>query len=80
VRSFSEESKRWLRNYNGSIDATAILLAFDAGQNQALADAANSFDARLPDGTGNGRAYNSYTVARMLRERVVGGTSQDARP
>ena len=26
-------------------------------------------EMRLPDGTGNGRAYNSYTVAAMLRAR-----------
>lgn len=28
---------------------------------------ADDFNARLPDGTGNGRAYNAYTVARMIR-------------
>lgn len=35
-----------------------------------LRDAADGFMARLPDGTSNGRAYNSYTVARMLRDRA----------
>lgn len=36
----------------------------------ALNKAADEFDARLPDGTGNGRAYNSYRVAAILRERA----------
>jgi hypothetical protein len=40
--------------------------AYDAGRVDALREAADGFDARLSDGTGNGRAYNSYTVARML--------------
>lgn len=38
---------------------------------QALEDAADEFSARLPDGTGNGRAYNSYRVAELLRARAV---------
>lgn len=37
---------------------------------KALTDAAETFMARLPDGTSNGRAYNSYTVAEMLRTRA----------
>jgi hypothetical protein len=37
----------------------------------ALEDAADEFSARLPDGTGNGRAYNSYRVAEILRARAV---------
>jgi len=39
----------------------------DAALIEGLAD---EFAARLPDGTGNGRAYNSHTVARMLREKA----------
>ena len=39
-------------------------------QVEALRDAADEYEARLPDGTGNGRAYNSYTVAAMLRARA----------
>ena len=31
TREFSSESRKWLNNYHGSIDATALLLAFDAG-------------------------------------------------
>ena len=38
-------------------------------QAETLRDAADEYEARLPDGTGNGRAYNSYTVAAMLRAR-----------
>jgi DNA-binding GntR family transcriptional regulator len=38
---------------------------------QALDDAAEEFNSRLPDGTGNGRAYNSYRVAELLRARAV---------
>ena len=37
---------------------------------KTLREAADEFMARLPDGTGNGRPYNSYTVARMLRARA----------
>ena len=37
----------------------------------ALEDAAQEFQQRLPDGIGNGRAYNSYTVAQMLRESAA---------
>lgn len=40
-------------------------------QAQALNHAATIFHARLPDGTGNGRAYNSYQVADMLRARAA---------
>lgn len=36
----------------------------------ALREAATEFEARLPDGTGNGRAYNSYRVAEMLSARA----------
>jgi hypothetical protein len=37
---------------------------------KALRDVADEFFASLPDGTPNGRAYNSYRVAWMLRERA----------
>ena len=37
---------------------------------EALREAADEFWARLPDGTGNGRAYNSWRVADMLRDRA----------
>ena len=37
---------------------------------KALRAAADEFMARLPDDTGNGRPYNAYTVARMLRARA----------
>ena len=37
---------------------------------KTLREAADEFMARLPDGTGNGRPYTSYTVARMLRARA----------
>ena len=36
----------------------------------ALREAATEFEARLPGGTGNGRAYNSYRVAEMLSARA----------
>lgn len=37
---------------------------------ESLREAAQEFWARLPDGTGNGRMYNSYRVAGMLRDRA----------
>lgn len=38
---------------------------------RALDEAAAEFAARLPDGTPNGRAYNSHQVAQMLTERAA---------
>ena len=38
---------------------------------EALEEAAAIFAGRLPDGTGNGRAYNSYLVANMLHARAA---------
>lgn len=38
---------------------------------RALDEAAAEFAARLPDGTPNGRAYNSHQVAQMLHERAA---------
>jgi hypothetical protein len=34
-REFSEEASEWLRNYWGSYDTTALLMAFDAGVKSA---------------------------------------------
>ena len=38
---------------------------------KALEEAAEEFASRLPDGTGNGRAYNSWRVAEILRARAA---------
>lgn len=38
---------------------------------EALEEAAEEFASRLPDGTGNGRAYNSWRVAELLRARAA---------
>ena len=38
---------------------------------KALEEAAEEFASRLPDGTGNGRAYNSWRVAELLRARAA---------
>jgi hypothetical protein len=38
---------------------------------RALDEAAAEFAARLPDGTPNGRAYNSHQVAQMLHDRAA---------
>lgn len=35
MREFSAESKAWLASYHGSIDSTALLLAFEAGRASA---------------------------------------------
>lgn len=50
-----------------AIEPGGALREHDAALIEGLAD---EFAARLPDGTGNGRAYNSHTVARMLREKA----------
>lgn len=41
-REFSEEASEWLRNYGGSYDATALLMAFDAGVSSAHKQDASS--------------------------------------
>lgn len=56
-----EETARYLGEYQ------RWLAEHDAALIEGLAD---EYAARLPDGTGNGRAYNSHTVARMLREKA----------
>ena len=48
-----------------ALEAVAPLIAA-----KVLNDTADEFSARLPDGTGNGRAYNSYSVAWLLRTRA----------
>lgn len=37
---------------------------------EAMQELADEYQAPLPDGTGNGRAYNAYTVAATIRERL----------
>lgn len=65
------------RGFDAAADAVLDLLPGRSedevkreGAVEALHDAADEYEARLPDGTGNGRAYNSYTVAAMLRARA----------
>ena len=48
-----------------ALEAVAPLIAA-----KVLNDTADEFSARLPDGTGNGRAYNSYSVSWLLRTRA----------
>ena len=38
---------------------------------KTLDDAADEYAERLPDGTGNGRAYNAHAVAQNLRARAA---------
>lgn len=61
--------------YGTKPDAAYLRTILEAAAPHMLAgvleDAADEFHARLPDGTGNGRAYNSHQVARMLRERAA---------
>ena len=42
--NISDEAKAWNRNYHGSIDTTALLLAFDAGRRSALASTPEASD------------------------------------
>ena len=73
VRAFIERQSGWFR-YRAEPVSTVLattpadaLRERDAALIEGLAD---EFAARLPDGTGNGRVYNSHTVARMLREKA----------
>lgn len=54
-----EEFDAWLAAHDAEIKA------------KALEEAAEGFASRLPDGTGNGRAYNSWRVAEILRARAA---------
>lgn len=53
-----------------ALSAAGFGLVADA-KAEALEEAAAIFAGRLPNGTGNGRAYNSYQVANMLRARAA---------
>ena len=55
----------------GTALAAAAPDIVQAAKVEALREAAEEFWARLPDGTGNGRAYNSHRVADMLRARAA---------
>ena len=61
-----EDCAYWLKVAKAGMDAAAPHLMA-----AALDEAASIFQGRLPDGTGNGRAYNSYQVADMLRARAA---------
>lgn len=54
-----EEFDAWLAAHDAEIKA------------EALGEAAKEFASRLPDGTGNGRAYNSWRVSEILRARAA---------
>lgn len=70
------------RNNNSALIAESVrqaqaALALIGGRTEAevkaeaLEEAAEEFASRLPDGTGNGRAYNSWRVAELLRARAA---------
>jgi hypothetical protein len=46
---FSEKAVEWAQNYHGSIDSTALLLAFDAGHREGQRWAAHVHDMADPD-------------------------------
>lgn len=48
-------------------------LAAERAKVERVAELADFFQGRLPDGTGNGRAYNSYRVAEFIRAALTGG-------
>lgn len=65
--SLGGEFDRWLAKHDAEVAA------------RALEAAADEFHARLPDGTGNGRVYNSWRVAAMLRARAT-ATLEETNP
>lgn len=58
-KEYELEFNRWLAQERAQAKA------------EALKDVADVFDGRDEAGTGNGRAYNSYTVALMLRAHAI---------
>lgn len=79
-RQFSEEARQWLNNYGGSYDTTALLMAFDAGQQAALRSAAKHADEFIGvEGSGSvayledvslGDINNDIEVGPWLLERA----------
>ena len=69
IREFHREPddlKDFYRNSaRAALEVAAPLIAA-----KVLNDTADEFSARLSDGTGYGRAYNSYSVAWLLRTRA----------
>jgi hypothetical protein len=71
---FSEHAQNWVRNYSGSMDTTALLLAFDAGRTEqreadALIALSGSDGKTWEPGSmmwANNTAYES--VAASIRE------------
>ena len=59
-------------------DSSALAAAIREAKAEALREAADGFWARLPGGAGNGRAYNSYTVARVLRDLATDAEREGA--
>lgn len=60
-------------------DARAELAA-ERAKVQRVEKLAEFFQGRLPDGTGNGRAYNSYKVAEFIRAALTGEESERPKP
>lgn len=84
LRTVLSSSKAQQPGYSNPDEAFAA--GKDAGQLEggasALRTAAQTFLDRLPDGTPNGRAYNSYAVGHMLQSRAdeLDGGSSDGSP
>jgi hypothetical protein len=65
-----DDCLEWRGKCVKAVEAAAPLIRADA-KGEALEEAADTFSARLPDGTGNGRLYNSYRVTELLRARAA---------
>ena len=70
IRKESMKIHGWGESEN-AVARAALEAAAPFLRAQALEEAADEFHSRLPDGTGNGRAYNSYRVAELLKARAV---------
>ena len=71
MTAYIEKQDAWLIAHQAEVLAAAGYGPVREAGAQALRDAAVIFHGRLPDGTGNGRAYNSYQVADMLNARAA---------
>lgn len=77
-----DDLKQERRSHRGAHDAgVATMAERDAAREQVrqrdevierVRELADEFFNRLPDGTGNGRAYNSHEVARRIRAALEG--------
>lgn len=69
MSDFSEEAKRWMLDYHGSVDVTALLMAFDAGRDSVSDQKGGHSTGKLVASDAGGLAVSSRdALAQALFE------------